>query len=188
VPPVNDLIALALPIFDGRTSFSTLCATTTSGLSCFDDGADVFYRYQALVTGTIFVDTCSRATDFDTTLVALNAAGDRIVTCGDDGCGVQSKMAFAAQIGDVFVLRVAGFRRATGTGILNISAVASRCPAWPGPSTCPLVYNASCFSLNFFFDDVASGYGSNGCNCPPAATRSFYFSQVYRFCFLTCAL
>ena len=63
------------------------------------------------------MDTCSRATDFDTTLVALDAAGDRIVACGDDGCGLQSKIAFSAQVGDVFVLRVAGFRRATGMGL-----------------------------------------------------------------------
>jgi hypothetical protein len=44
------------------------------------------------------------------------------------------------------------------------------CPLWPGPSICPLTYNVSCFSLNFFFDDIAYGFGSNGCRCPPATT------------------
>jgi uncharacterized repeat protein (TIGR01451 family) len=46
------------------------------------------------------------------------------------------------------------------------------CSLWPGPSICPLMYNVSCFSLNFFFDDIANGYGSQGCLCPAAATRT----------------
>jgi hypothetical protein len=38
IPPSNDVVASALPLFDGSTFFTTLCATTSNSSTCFDDG------------------------------------------------------------------------------------------------------------------------------------------------------
>ena len=136
-------------------------------MHCFDDGADIFFRYLANVTGLLEIDTCSNATDFDTTLVALTLAG-QVVECGDDFCNTKSKITVAIEAGQELILRVAGFRRATGMGILNVQSSNSTCPPWPGPSVCPLTYNASCMTINFVFEGLIEGFGAQGCECGPA--------------------
>jgi hypothetical protein len=135
----------------------------------FETGADVFYRYQSSVTGFVSIDTCSSTTDFDTTLTAL--IGGSVLACNDDACGFRSKIVLPVRVGDVVLVRVAGFRRATGVGVLLVNSFSnSTCPSWPGPSVCPLLYNTSCFSLNFFFDDLVNGFAVQGCSCPPRTT------------------
>jgi len=165
-PPVNNEFGSALPLFDGLTAFSTLCASSSTLPSCFDDGADIFYRYRATFNGTVSIDTCSASTDFDTTLVAYTPGG-QILECGDDFCEVRSKIVVGVTEGQEVIVRVAGFRRATGVGFLNVVGSNVTCPPWPGPSVCPLVYNTSCMTVNFVFENLMEGFGAQGCECGP---------------------
>ena len=151
-------------MFDGPTGFDSQCATTFRRGPCFDDGADIYFSYRASCSGRISIDTCSSLTNFDTTLTVFNST-DGLVTCNDDSCNTRSKVEFDASQGDIFLLRVAGFRSATGVGLLSVLCDPVDCPPWPQPSTCPLTYNASCTRLDFRFKNVLACYGSQGCSC-----------------------
>lgn len=123
-----------------------------------------YHLHQIIAKGTVTIETCSPLTTFDTTLLVYDSSGV-VVACNDDACATQSRVQFASDVGQAFTIRLAGFRGATGSGLLTTSCAPIQCPRWPNPSVCPLTYNSSCTFIDFYFNNILSCYGSQGCSC-----------------------
>lgn len=158
----NDNCCDATPIFDGLTSISTIGATTDgSDTEPFCDPGpflagqlfqDVWFSYQATVTGPVEVSTCNMAT-FDTRLAvysstACPAAPQDAIACDDDAAGMggtgatcagfTSELAFNATVGEMYLIRVGGFdAAASGTADLRIG------PFCSDPSDLTCVYDCA---------------------------------------------
>jgi hypothetical protein len=132
----NDECANAVPIVDGDTAYDSSFATDSvvpdlcegceegSGLSF---GGDIWFTYEASVTGTLTVSTCSQA-DYDSRLAAYDTCptglGD-LIACNDDsaGCtGFTSVMCVPVTSGETILIRVGGFNGATGSGTLTLTS------------------------------------------------------------------
>ena len=121
----NDDCGSAQTVSDGTTAFSTVGFTGSNESSCAGSGdtADGWYVYTASCTGEVTVSTCSDAT-FDTSLAAFDGCGGTELACNDDtaGCsGNTSEITFDVISGTQYLIRIAGFSGATGTGNLTIS-------------------------------------------------------------------
>jgi hypothetical protein len=114
-------------------ALSTLDATAhtsdpTASTSCSSgpDGATVWYRYAAPISGTFDISTAG--SDYDTVASAWNAAegcGSLVtaVACNDDGATPpQSDLSFAVDAGSTYLLQVGAFGGGTG-GQLAVSAI-----------------------------------------------------------------
>ncbi|MBL8877533.1 MAG: hypothetical protein JNG88_00310, partial [Phycisphaerales bacterium] len=124
--------ALAQPANDNCTSpqaQSDIITFVASSAGATNDGAatcggtnDIWFNYQASVTGTVAIDTCG--SDFDTTLAAFDSCGGTELACDDDsGCGNTSLIQFAVTGGQTYRLRVAGKSGATGNVVITASVV-----------------------------------------------------------------
>ncbi len=131
VIPANDACAAAQWLGDGTavlgsTSQATNDGTGTCGASAAS--ADVWYKYQPLVSGVVTFDTCGST--LDTTLAIFTTCGGAQVACNDDALvgtcagSNQSLAAINATGGTTYLIRVAGYNsqrgaftiRATGGG------------------------------------------------------------------------
>lgn len=118
----NDDCSNATQIFNGETNFISIGATGALVSSCADDDVnDVWFFYVATCTGTANVNTCGSL--FDTSLQAYSACGGAEIACNDDDCGLQSAISFPVTAGNSYIIRVAGYDGATGTGVINVSCV-----------------------------------------------------------------
>ena len=110
-------------ITDGTFTGSTAAATTELAASCGGGGtADVWWRYTALQTGTLTLDTCG--SDFDTVLSVYDACGGTELECNDDsgdcdGDPSASQVSLSVATSDTLYVRVAGCAGATGDVVLN---------------------------------------------------------------------
>lgn len=92
---------------------------------------DVWYDWTAAATGATFMSLCAAdvpagTASFDTILAAYNTAscvGSVAIQCNDTFCGTdQSRISFAATMGNVYKVRLGGWSTQTGTYTLAIGA------------------------------------------------------------------
>lgn len=102
---------------------------TSSNTGAVDDTAcgagdvvDVWYCFEAPCTDLVIADTCSFGTDFDTTLAVFAQCAMPFleIACDDDGCGTLSRVAWSAEAGRTYYLRVSGVHGETGPFELRI--------------------------------------------------------------------
>ncbi|MGE0481782.1 MAG: hypothetical protein AB7Q17_15050 [Phycisphaerae bacterium] len=134
--PANDLCANALNVNDGATAFSTTGAATDGpsepGLCNFFSNPqisqDIWFRYTASCTGDVTVDLCNANYDSEIAIYGSSCptTGGSVLACNDDACGTsgtRSRVTFAAQSGNQYLIRIGGYQTATGSGTMNISCV-----------------------------------------------------------------
>lgn len=124
--PANDDCLDAEVIATGvATPFDTTFATPDGPTpSCGGATApvDIWYEYTADCTGVATASTCGSV--FDTRIAVYTSAGCPPATelaCNDDSCGFQSEVSWPVAAGTVWLLQVAGFNAAVGTGDLVVS-------------------------------------------------------------------
>jgi hypothetical protein len=78
----------------------------------------VWYKLTSPVTGRLIVETYG--SDFDTGVAVYTQANDLII-CNDDYSGVQSEVAFDAQMGQVYWIQTGGYSGHTGNMMLHIN-------------------------------------------------------------------
>jgi hypothetical protein len=138
----NDACANAIALEPNATvAMSNVFATTDGSASCrlTDSSNDVWYSYVAPCDGTFSLNTCGSG--FDTVLSAYSGScgSTTELTCDDDSaptCGansLQSAISFPVTRGSFYLIRLAGYLGATGTGFLTTSQ--ATCPA-PGNDAC----------------------------------------------------
>ena len=135
LPPANDTCATAQTISAPATAFSTVGANTDgpAHTGCNFNGSnqissDVWFNYTAPAAGTLTVDTCNAATNFNTKLAIYTDAlclnyDARLIACSDDdaACGSGRSNATAqVNAGQTYKIRVGGFNGASGAGLLNV--------------------------------------------------------------------
>ncbi len=128
VPPCTtpgpDTCASALVVTPGTYTGTTVGATNDGSASCGESAAsaDVWYRVTPTEDCLLRVDTCGSTYD---TVVSLHSAcpgtSANELACNDDSCATSSMVAVAATAGTAYVIRVAGWRGATGAFTLNVS-------------------------------------------------------------------
>ena len=125
----------AMLVTNGATTFSTLCATTSTDY--YDDslcpsdwlgdmGADIWLSYEATCSGLLTVSTCNNAT-FDTSIVLYQGVCfNKIqVACDGDGdncSGYTSHLETQVTFGESYLIRLGGWSTSSsGTGTLSIT-------------------------------------------------------------------
>ncbi len=133
-PPLNDSCALAMPVGPGAIAFSTANATSDGPAACATMGPDVWYSYTAPADGTVTVSTCGSS--LDSVLVAYSGGCGALVqvACNDDSnsCAAgsrQSMISFPVARGAIYLIRMAGFNGAVGSGILTLAYAGCSPPA-----------------------------------------------------------
>ncbi len=121
----SNACASAPSIGNGAFPYTTVGATTDGPMACGGAGNDIWYRYTASCTGTVTVTTCAAAS-YDSVLAVYGSAcpgtGAASIACNDDACsGTRSSLTFAGSAGAAYLIRVAGYNGATGTGTLTVS-------------------------------------------------------------------
>lgn len=150
VPPPNNSCAGAQSISGvGEFAFNNSMATTDgfAHFACNFFGEpqivnDVWFKWQAPVTARFVADTCS-GTSIDTKIVVYNTMtctpmDDAVLGCNDDGCGVQSRVAFNAVAGQRYLIRIGTYPGAPagGAGVLRMSFEAGQTVCPYGPTNC----------------------------------------------------
>jgi hypothetical protein len=130
--PANDDCAGAIAVAAGLNGpFDTSLSTTSSpSWPCAGGGSDLWYRYTALGTGQMTVDTCT-GTNYDSALEVFSGACGALTSlaCNDDTCGLSSSVTVNVSAGQTYYIRVGGYGGAAGAFQLNISAPAGGVPA-----------------------------------------------------------
>lgn len=173
--PSNDECVNTVPVGDGETFFDTTGATTDGpsepGICTFFNNSqvsqDVWYCYTASCTGLVTVDLCNAL--YDTKVAVYEGcgcpAGASAIACNDDGCGLQSVLAFPGVAGNSYLVRIGGFREEEGPGSVFIACTGSECDE---ASDCddgdPCTENR-CVTGNCRFDPKNSGPCSDGDPC-----------------------
>lgn len=175
--PGNDECTDAIELLDGETIFTSVASTGALESSCsLGDVNDVWFFYVASCDGEATVNTCGSL--FDTTLQIFSECGGTEIACNDDECGLQSELVFTVTAGTTYIIRVAGYDGATGSGVINVSCVEEgACAVIPPPEVdvtsdaylqviaedvfcCETAWDATCQEA---YDDLVGGGGD-----PPA--------------------
>lgn len=139
-PPANDLCAEAIDVPLGSTSFTSLLATTDGpalpaecdegfGLSLEDD---VWFRHEATCSGPLRIETCAEL-GFDTRMAVYEGScvTPAILACNDDAplCSPTgaSRVLIEAVCGEVYLIRVGGYKGASGVGVLTLTCLGGPC-------------------------------------------------------------
>lgn len=146
-PPENDQCSNAMLTDDSVLRFITVGATTdglgrdvsepvalaSCDFSLGDETVnnDVWFVYEATCSGNLQLGTCD--SDFDTKIIAYPEmtcppAYNEAVACNDDACGssdlaLQSQVDVSVREGERYLIRVGGYRGATGVGTLTLDFV-----------------------------------------------------------------
>jgi len=130
--PSNDACADAIPIREGLHHFGNTGATTDGppepacqygGES--QVGPDVWYEYTSSCDGEATVDLCDSG--FDTKVAVYRGSRcrtlDGAVACNDDGCGLQSRLRWAVELGSTYLVRIGGYHGDQGNGRMLITCM-----------------------------------------------------------------
>ena len=124
--PANDDIEDSL-VIDSQTGTVTADSSDAGDESWEEDllgSASIWWEWTAPVGGVLSVDTFGSG--YDTTLSVLlgSSPGDmEVLDSNDDTSGLQSRVEFNAVAGESYMIRVAGYRGATGSVVLNWNVV-----------------------------------------------------------------
>jgi hypothetical protein len=149
-PPANDdCLNFTHIIGQGTFAFDNAGATTDGPSHAACSGAiekDVWYLWKAPCTADVTVETCG-LTSIDTKIAVYATspytgedcppADDRLLACGDDQCGSQSRATFSAQQNLKYLIRIGVAPGMTGgSGSFSITCVPDRGRV-PAPSPTP---------------------------------------------------
>ena len=115
----------AAEIGDETVNGSTQDAPRSGDSDCGRSGNSPsnWYKFTAKANGSVTVRTCG--SDYDTVLSVYSGCpgeeGNEL-SCNDDTCGLQSEVEFNATDGGEYLVRVAGYRGATGNYTLEVSS------------------------------------------------------------------
>lgn len=131
--PANDNCGDAVCVGVGTGAFSNQNAGTDGPVvppSCVVDGdnqvgSDIWFCHVAICTDTVVASLCG--SEYDTKIAVYEGCECPVgtpVACGDDGCGpdvgVSSRLTFAAEAGQSYLIRIGGFAGAQGAGSFTI--------------------------------------------------------------------
>lgn len=122
--PLNDECHRAVSLNAGTNGpFSTIGATTSSAWPCATGGRDLWFSHVATCSGTLTVQTCTAARNFDTALEIFSGTCGALTSlqCNDDACGLGSSVAVPATLGTTYFLRLGGFNGSTGNAELVLT-------------------------------------------------------------------
>ena len=121
----NDDCGGALSVANGANGpYSNVGASTSSpAWPCALGGADVWYSYVALGSGSLTVDVCGASYDSALEIFDGSAGCGALVSlgCNDDSCALQSNLTVAVTTGTLYYIRVGGYASATGSYTLNVN-------------------------------------------------------------------
>lgn len=134
-PAPNDDVQSAVRIVAAPFTFAqdTSDATLQNGESIACGGSDrsVWFVFEALVNGTLDIDTAG--SDHDTTLAFYHLFGSitttptfaslKFISCNDNNFGPQSRMVVSVEAGSRYYIRAAGFDGAGGLLRLNVDVI-----------------------------------------------------------------
>lgn len=183
--PDNDYCADALIVSDGTYYGNTDDATNDGSASCGSSSStpDVWYRYDASGSGTLYVDTCA-STDYDTVLSIHSGCpgtSSNELDCDDDGCSGTNKSSLSVSVsaGQSYYIRVSGWSGATGSFVLDVSGPSDQQAPTPNPlsfATTPHAVDESTihmrattavdptYPVQYEFDFVSGGAGGSDSN------------------------
>jgi len=125
-------------------AFETTSATF-DGPGHYMTSPNIWYCYTATCTGDVTVDLCGSS--YDTKLAVYTGEGcscyptfNDMIASSDDDCAQQSRVTFAATVGEKFLIEVGGYGSRTGEGVMSI-----RCEGEEPPGPCP-PSNDSCYN------------------------------------------
>ena len=115
----------AAEIGDETVNGSTQGAPRSGDSDCgrSDNSPSNWYKFTAKANGSVTVRTCGSG--YDTVLSVYSGCPgeeDNELSCNDDTCGLQSEVEFSATDGEEYLVRVAGYRGATGDYTLEVSS------------------------------------------------------------------
>lgn len=118
--PINDdfadaAIVDALPFADSTDTAAATTEATDPG--CYGNGPTVWYAYPAPVVGeATLLEANTFGSAYDTTLTVMtgSAADFVLVGCNDDTDGLQSRVTFTAQPGELYFILVGAFADGAG--------------------------------------------------------------------------
>ena len=127
----------AAEIGDETVNGSTQGAPRSGDSDCgrSDNSPSNWYKFTAKANGSVTVRTCGSG--YDTVLSVYSGCPgeeDNELSCNDDTCGLQSEVEFSATDGEEYLVRVAGYRGATGDYTLEVSSGGGG--PGPGPENC----------------------------------------------------
>jgi subtilisin-like proprotein convertase family protein len=124
--PANDHCDTAQAVGEGIFPFdNTEADTDTAVVICVGEdftGSDVWFRYTPSQSRRAIFDTCN--SNFDTIITLIDECGGLELVCSNNQCGadgLQSRVPFDVSVGTSYLVRVAGYFGATGTGALRIA-------------------------------------------------------------------
>ena len=174
----NDHCTAATPLAgDGVFAVDNTIGTgLDANPGCGNASADVWYEWTAAATGTVVMDMCDGSTLHDTILAIWDGAGcpTVLLDCSDDACGAQSTVSTPVIAGGVYMVQLAGYAGAQGTGNLTVA-------------TLPPAQNDSCSNPDiisgegtFYFDTTAASMdGSADILCDAYGTQDIDFDVWY---------
>lgn len=126
--PVNDSCTSATVITDGSWPFSTVEAVRElppgiCGEWSSEQAPDVWFRYQALCSGTVEFSLCDA--DYDSNLTLWDDCGGTLVDCNEDVCGswlLNPVLAVPVVAGQELLVQVSGYLGQYGSGHLVAAA------------------------------------------------------------------
>lgn len=175
LPPSNDDCAGALPLTGGGPFVFDLTLATNSGvtnslcLGSLSVDSDVWFTWMAPASGTFEVATCGHTT-VDTKVSVFSGVACGAMTplaCDDDGCGLQSRAAFAAVAGSSYTIQLGTFPGATtGAGSFTVLPLA---PPPNDDCSAPIAISGA---GPFAYDDSLATLGATGQMCVPTGTST----------------
>ncbi len=116
---------------------STAAATNDGGSNCGNTAGskDVWYQISVPQRRQVTIDTCTNVR-FDTVLSVHRACPGttaNTVVCNDDNCSTGSRVAFTAEPGVTYYVRVGGYNGASGAFTLNVALSEPPPPPTNGP-------------------------------------------------------
>ena len=172
--PANDECAGAIQVFAGANGpFDTsLSSSSSQPWPCAGGGSDLWYRFTALGSGSMTVDTCASA-NYDSALEIFSGTCGALVSlaCNDDTCGLSSSVTVNVLAGQTYYIRLGGYAGAAGSSGLNISAPTGGFPASVAS------YGTGCYQTSRSFYELfpaASAMDLTGLSMTLAWTGSSY--------------
>jgi len=167
--PANDSCLAPTAVTTGLSNINNINACNNTPSGCGSGAAAVYYSFVAPDSCTYTVETCGLATWDTVVAVYASCFSTTAIACSDDNCGgtLQSSLSFSATAGTSYLIRVAGFGGATGTGQMRITGAAPANDLCAGAETVGL-------GTTPIQNHCAGGEGANACGSGLA-------SVFYRF-------
>ena len=113
--PQGDTCDDCIPVLGSVIFGSTLDNSAEEQACLIGDTITEWYCYTSPCGGELHIDTCSDATDYDTTLSVWDSCNGNILACNDDACpDFKSEITFFAIAHESYFIRVSGWQGDSG--------------------------------------------------------------------------